>query len=161
MTKEDQIKEVIRRSKLHEINGKTFTPSLKPLKGSFWNGKTKLLKLMEEINNPNFIFTGSVALKCYGLAIREPKDIDIILLEEDTKYKSANNRYGDDKLVYGYEFKNGYNIDYFVNTDQPLFIEVDGFKIHNIFQLMRCKGGLNRDKDYNDLLIISDKLKLY
>ena len=160
MTKEDQIKEVIRLSKLHQINGKVIIPSLKPLKGFF--RKSKLLKVMEQINDPNFIFTGSVALKCYGLSIREPKDIDIILIEEDSKYKSANNRYGDDKLVYGYEYKHNYNIDYFLNEgEKPWWVEVDGFKIHNIFQLMRCKGGLNRDKDYNDLLIISDKLKLY
>lgn len=110
----------------------------------------------------DFILTGSAALRIFGVLNRKPKedDIDIIATKETVEKMSKEldeyvyTTYGsieqpDLNLEKSFQFS-GAVIDVFLNEDTN-YIEIDGIRVSEPFDIMFNKIKMSRHKDIKDI----------
>lgn len=127
----------------------------------------KIIKKLSE--KYDFIVTGSVALRIFGVLDRFPAyDIDVIASEETIKrmkedselkeYKYVTNVYGDSNAIRDFDlrfsfkfddFSSTYKVDTFVRDEVDYDI-LDGIKIAKPFDVLSMKLKFGRDKDMWD-----------
>jgi len=121
----------------------------------------------------NCIITGSAALLAFGLIDRMPKDVDLILMSDESNESKIlvrtlqRGKYvGDPVDLLGSHYDSGYAVDFFEYKDSIRYIEHDGYKFEHPLDILNKKmlimknnlGGNSRTKDYFDVHKILQRL---
>lgn len=155
------LKEVIRDIQINSVMKKMIlNPDIKKIKKGnniFFNKPYwKIIKKYKD----DCIITGSMALYAFNLIDRQPKDIDFIVLNKETKLpKLYINSYEDENIVnlIGTFEDDGYIIDFF-EEDNPVYVESNGYKFEHPVQIIIKKSKMARNtsgyvsKDAYDIL---------
>ena len=155
------LKEVIRDIQINSVMKKMILkPDIKKIKkGSNIFFNKPYWKIIEKYKD-DCIITGSMALYAFNLINRQPKDIDLIVFNKETKLpKLYINSYKKEKVVnlIGTFEDDGYIIDFF-EEDNPVYVEFNGYKFEHPVQIIIKKSKMARNisgyvtKDVYDIL---------
>lgn len=141
-----------------------FNPDIDKLrKGKNFIFNKNYWPIIEKHKN-NCIITGSCSLIAFGLLKRDPKDIDLILLNDNKLFTDqlSKNRYPEmeSNAMYGYyrydNFKSSYLVDFFKYDESISYVEKDGYKFENPFSILEKKMLMKRKKGSDKLKDIED-----
>lgn len=131
--------------------------------------KLEIVKYYRELLEcDQFLLTGSLALKCYGLA-KESKDIDIIIVNPTKDTYLTLDRIGVRQISaidypstlrrYCFiEDKSGIKIDIFIETSKITnCVNIDGVELNTLERIVKAKKEANRMKDWGHLKYISQQ----
>jgi hypothetical protein len=157
----EKLKSDIRDVKINIILGNIILmkPNIKRLrKGNNRFFNQKYWKILKEYKGQ--IITGSCSLYAYGLLDRMPSDIDLIVDKSSftpSKKLLTDERYSEFDTI-GYFRDHGYYIDVFDNNNAK-YIEIDGFLLHDPFEIIDKKLEMGREdsKDIHDIIYILKK----